>query len=112
MTTRTRNGAACLVASLLTFGALPAAADAVVLFFQDLEGVYSNTWMGTLVGKDPGVSANVHVVAEGKLPFDGTMKLACDVGNYASEWTYVDPNGFTSDIVPPNVIVKARDVFC
>jgi hypothetical protein len=100
------------VTAVLTITALPASANPVELFFQDLEGVYSATWFGSLVSKDAGISANVHVVADGKISFDGTVKLSCYQGDYSYDWIYVDPDMFTSDSVPPNVIVKARDVFC
>lgn len=81
------------------------------LYFQQLEGVYSNDWIGQLVGKHSDGFKNIDIMAEGKLPFEGVLSISCKSGG-KFEWDVGENSFLAAKDVPSDVVANARKHFC
>jgi len=81
------------------------------LYFQQLEGVYSNDWIGKVSEEHGDGSKEVDILAEGKLPFDGVLTISCKSGGKV-KWDVGDDSFLSADDVPAEVVANAKKHFC
>lgn len=81
------------------------------LYFQQLEGVYSNDWIGKLVGEHSDGFKSLDIMAEGKLPFEGVLSISCK-SDGKFEWDVGGNSFLTANDVPADVVANARKHFC
>lgn len=80
-------------------------------YFEPLEGVYSQTWSGRVIGPDPASGILVFLRGDGKSgDFWGVLSIDCD----RPEWsTWQAVGGFLSaDQVPGEAIAAMRAQAC
>lgn len=81
------------------------------LYFEQLEGVYSNGWSGKVSKEHGDGSKSVDIFAEGKLPFDGVLTMSCKSGG-TIKWDVGEDSFLIADDVPAEVVANAREHFC
>jgi hypothetical protein len=89
-----------------------------ILYKQELEGVYFNSWTGMKVSGSPGNQVDVHVLGEGKsVDFNGILSINCSSGSgyfwkTASNFHESLSEVQITEIVPIEVVAKSNATFC
>lgn len=100
-----------LLGIICSFGSGVAADPGTLLYKQDLEGVYSQSWYAHEIFSESEQNKEIAVIGVGKLgEFRGILYLACNEARY-SRWISVGDTMGTNS-VPPEAIAKMRDVYC